>query len=68
MYKRMTQNKTLELATTLVCYHGMYSFSFSKIKLLFVTLHLEKNAFSKIILIFLPLPLKTIAFFTNLSA
>ena len=43
MYKRMTQNKTLELASTLVCYHGMYSFSFSKIKLLFVTPSFRKQ-------------------------
>ena len=43
MYKRMTQNKRLELATTLVCYQGMYKFSFSKIKLLFVTPSFRKQ-------------------------
>ena len=61
IYKSTTQNKRLELATTLVCYHRMYSFSFSEIKLLFVTLHLENNCFfqNKFLL---PLQLKTIAF------
>ena len=49
---------------TLVCYHGMFSFAFSKNKLLFITPPFKKQLpFPKLNCFLLPLHLKTNAFF-----